>query len=342
MGHDRGHRPGYCRAFWGESNPPNDWAPDPGIDLFRDFLPTEDARRIPQPISDIERLFVSEPHLVPEVVISQIAQWHGFVGEYRLPIFGLATLPYFPAQLTYFLTTVIDTGRFRPMIDGIIGTIEARENALDSFADAVMIIVCVAQAFMVDILSSFLITMAESMQRALNLLLFFPPSVTLHNATVLELLTEGDIAERKSGSSFGQAEKVISHSRHVVLLADRDLIVHDSNAAASRVFGIAAEDLRGRLLADILVAPPDLPAISTALASVADAIQGVQGTPIPDALPIATPDGRKTMLLLPTCLTQLGAFAKGQSVAHIRGVILQVTDLTEQRLREDAIESEVS
>jgi hypothetical protein len=75
---------------------------------------------------------------------------------------------------------------------------------------------------------------------------------------------------------------------------------------------------------------------------VADAIHGVQGALISDALPIVTPDARKIISFLPIHLTQLGAFAKGQPVADIRGIILQMTDLTEQRFRVDAIENEMS
>jgi PAS domain-containing protein len=331
-----------AEGFWGVHNPLKYWSPSADIDLFRDYLPIDDPEDIPLPMMDIERLFVTEQHLLPEVVICQIMQWFLFLRDYRLPLFAMDTQPYFPSQLTYFLTTVLDKDRLRPLIDSVLKSSEDDEIILEDLADALMVLVGVIQAFMFLFLTMFLIRMNADLNLGLKLLLFFPPAVVLQNITVAELLANGEANEKEGAASFEHAEKVISHSQDPVILADRDLIVRDCNAAAIRIFGIDSEQVSDRPLADILVAPPDRPAISGALAVIQDAIHGIAGPPIPETIPVAVAESVKIISLRPTYVTELGAFTRGQTVADIRGVILQITDLTEQKLREQAIETEVS
>jgi PAS domain-containing protein len=323
-------------GLWSTSYPMLYISDPPNLDLFEDFLPLRDPDHQAPPFTDLERLFVGDQMFAPEVLHAQLSQWLLILEAYRLPVLALNEHPFFSGQLFYYLTTVAESQRLQPLVDCVLAESRKHSDGQAAKAETVCLIVCFVQVLVVITLAAFLIHMGASQRRALALLLFFSPNVTLQNPAIVGLLTTGESPERDSASSFDYAQHVVRHSRDAVILADRELRICDFNAAALRLLDVTDTALRGALLPDAMGLPADT------ITAIVDVLQGIDPPPQPDDYPITVGDQTRIVAMHTTYVTELGVFKKGQSLTTIRGVMLQVHDLTEQRLLEKKVESEVA
>jgi PAS domain-containing protein len=328
-------------SLWGPQDPLGHWNAPAHLDLFEDILPINDPDAHPPAFTQLERLMVTDLRLLPDTIVSCLYQYLMFVTEYRLSMFGLSEHPHFSGQLMYFFTVVADELRSELVIESV--RVQVRESLIGhgNAADTIMVIVCVIEVVVLICVIVFLLSLGRRTHRALSLLLFFSPTVALQNGTVATLLATGSIRDVEDGSSFEHAEHVVDNMREAVLLADRGMVIRDFNKAALTLLEARDTAIRGVPLSQTLLQPPDAPGISAALAGIANILEGVEPAPPAPTLRIAVGTATKIITLRTTYVTDRGVLEKGDSPASIIAVIVQMTDLTQQKLREESVQLEI-
>jgi class 3 adenylate cyclase len=136
---------------------------------------------------------------------------------------------------------------------------------------------------------------------------------------------------------------VIDNIREAVVLVSRTMIVQDCNRAALRLFDTEKPALIGRALSDILVAPAGHLGIGNVLAKIVDTVAGVDCPLLTEEAPRIVVQGKtKIVVINVQYLTENGARRAQDPATHIIAVLLQLSDLTEQKLREEVLERDVS
>jgi PAS domain-containing protein len=268
-------------------------------------------------------------------------QWNEFIVQYRLPIFGMTTHPYYTAQLLYFFTTMADEDRLHPMLMSVNGEAGRDAESLRDFSNGMMIGFSILQVIVLGILIAHLFDMSRRMHRVLNLFLFLDPSTVMQNMNVMSLLVAGEVLKREEGASFEHAQQIVRDVREGVLITDRELVIRDFNDACLKLLEVDRPSLSGRLLNDVLVGPADAPAIRHVIGAIHDVFQGIEPLPLEDVFAIAVGEKMKYVAVRIIYLTDNGLFTKRDGPASIRGIVIQMKDLTERRRREDAVEQEV-
>jgi PAS domain-containing protein len=320
-------------TMWSERDPLRYWVDGSKLNFFSESFPLDNPDEVSVAFTDLERLFVVDVPFLPEALVLALRQWLALIGEYRLPMLMIPSHPYFTGQLIYFITSALDTLRLRPLLGSLIDKAIDAMQGTDSTVEALLPLICVLEIAIVMTLIAFLFLMARRFRRVISLLMFFRPAVALQNATVATLLLIGTVPAQEAAISFEHAGHIVENTREAVVIADRDLIIRDLNAAAERLIG----NVRGTALAQALPAPPDEPGMESAIAAITDVMYGRVPPPLQDKLKINTASGLKIVALRATHLTELGILAKGDSSSHVRAVLIQIDDLTEQSCREQEI-----
>jgi PAS domain-containing protein len=340
---------------FGPLTPISIWVKDPTErEYYEDKVPFSKPNTTCPDFTDLERMVTSDMNEFFDGFCSLMYRWyHMEVNEsepylfqqFMSPPHSTSSRPFdVVLTLMYLLSGWAQKYRFDPFQELLVQYAFDDLNAIDSQPTIFLVLLCILQICILGLLLVHLVTEVSRNSRSLQLLLFFNPSVILQNVNVSALLATGNVGSRQESSSFEESEKVLENIREGVVLCNPELVIEDLNDSFASLVELDKAWLRGKQIQTVIQ-----PSLNEEVNVVEAFFLRIGLSIFDNGPPVTTEQLRirsasgteKQVFVTVSYLNEIG-LAKGTSAAQISSIVLQFNDQTDQKHREDQLETQAA